>query len=560
MQFDPTQYTHKPALDDEISAEEINENMPPEGEEAPPIQPPPDRPKKDFRTGLRARLDKSDPRPSLRLPAADAEVTPLFKAMGELLKNKEIYTKNDAIACLQKADKIKLNFPSATALGEVIEAEIKLVKISKKKAKNEKGEEVEETVETKVSLPDRLANKALVSPALKNSLREIRTVEQVCLPVFRGENLEKLPPGYEVETGVFSANSIIYRTDMPFEDAKKWLENFFGEFPFGDERSKSVVIALAVSEFVKYLLPCGVLRPAIATQANAPGPGKTVALQMGLGAVHGFVGATGFPKNGEEIRKKIAGMFEVGDRILLFDNVENYCNSDVLCAVITSPIYKDRLLGVSGQSEWRHEAQVCISGNNLRLGPDMLGRTLVVNLRQTEERPALRRVRDPFSESMLARHRADYLAALWAITKKWIEKGRPEGIVWGRFEEWCKVVGGIVVAAGFADPCEIVSVAETNADGDDARVLVAAIAAGLSQNIPPARCQKTGVNPADIRKYVEEEELFDSRLAGCKSAQAAGSAVGLILREWTGRECGGWRLMNDGKPGKRRKYWVEKTA
>ena len=539
----------------EFAPEEIFEGAAEqEGQDAP-------KPKKEgFRKKVRASTDKSDPRPSMRIPAGDSEVTPFFAALGLNLKG-EIFVKNDGVCTLTEKDsRTVFRFPGSVALPEVLETSVKFVKISSKK--NEEGEQ--ETTEKRVTLPEKLAKKALESKALKAGLREIRAVESVCLPVLRDGKLEKLPKGYDAASKVHSGDRVEYRTDMSLEEAKNFLDTLFGDFPFVTPRSKSVVMALAVSEFVKYLLPQGVLRPAIATQANASGPGKTVALQLALGAVHGFVAATGFPKNSEEIRKKVAGAFAAGERILLYDNVEGYCNDATLCGVITSVIWADRILCTTSQDSWRHESQICISGNNLKLGADMLGRTLVCDLRQDQERPALRRVKDPFSEAMLSGHRADYLAALWTLTRNWIEAGQPEGTVWGRFEAWCKAVGGIITAAGYADPCEVVSSAETDADGDDMRSLVTQLGTlGLPEHgidCEAATSQKWGVTPEKIRAYIVDEELFADRLAGSKSPHSAGSVVGSILREWTDRECGGWRLRNDGKHGKRRKYWVEKIA
>jgi hypothetical protein len=45
------------------------------------------------------------------------------------------------------------------------------------------------------------------------------------------------------------------------------------------------------------------------------------------------------------------------------------------------------------------------------------------------------------------------LSALWALVRHWDEAGRPGSEYrLGGFENWCKVVGGIVVAAGYGDP------------------------------------------------------------------------------------------------------------
>lgn len=543
--------------------------------DAPPTAEPAPKKEKGFRNKVKMSMDKNDTRPSIRLPGAEGELSPFFTALGGLLKDRGVYQKNDAIAVAEvAAGKAKLRFPNAVALPEVLEGHVRIVKLSKAKEEVESdGVKVVDgkvepckvkaaatkMVESRVSLPDRMAKKALESANLRAGLREIRTVEQVRLPVERGGKLEKLPAGYNAGSMVYSADSVCYRTDMPVAEARAFLGSFFGEFNFADSgRSKAILIALAVSEFAKYLLPVGVLRPAVISQANAPGGGKTIALQMGLGAVHGFTGATPYPRLGEEMRKKVAGVFASGSRILLLDNAEGFLNSDVLCGVITSPIWQDRILGTTGQASWRHESQICISGNNVRVGPDLLRRSLVVDIRQTAERPELRRAKNPFCETYLEANRPAYLAALWAITADWIAAGKPEpSTVLGTFEEWSKVVGGITQHAGFADPCQVVRVAEVDAEGGDARAMMAAIVGGWD-NKPAPLDSKQAVSPGDLRKLITDLGLFEGALAGAKTPQAEGSAVGKILSAWSGRDLAGYRLKNDGKPGSRRKYWVEK--
>lgn len=559
----------EPNLDEitllEPTSEEIALNAPEPPEEPDPT---PSAPQKiDRRKKLRRQADKSDPRPSLRLPAADAEVSPLFAAMGALLKDRDFFRRGLAIAVVQKLDGLSMRFPNAVALGEIVEKSLRLVKLSKKTEVEEGVKEEDGKIvpagktttttmeEVKVTLPDRLAKKALESEALKASLREIRSVEQVRLPILRDGKLEKLPVGFA--DGVYSADSVEYRTDMPLEEATAFLDELFGEFRFKDSRSKSVILALAVSEYVKYLYPTGTLRPAVLSQSNAPVSGKTLLIQMALSAVHGYHAATPYPNKPEEVKKTVEAIFDAGNRIVFFDNVSGYFNHDAIAGLITSPLWTGRILQQTKMVTWRHEAQVCASGNNLKIGPDLLSRALIADLRQTEENPLLRRVKNPFSEERCKCIRPQFLAALWTLTKNWVDKERPEGIVWGRFEAWCKTVGGIITAAGYADPCEVITGAEVDVDGNDARALISAMGTtGLAEK-GPSRCVKTAVTPSEIRAFIENEELFSARMAGCKSPNAAGSTVGLILREWTDRDCAGYRLRNDGKPGKRRKYWVE---
>ncbi len=70
--------------------------------------------------------------------------------------------------------------------------------------------------------------------------------------------------------------------------------------------------------------------------------------------------------------------------------------------------------------------------------------------------------------------RGDLLSALWALVRGWDKAGRPNTArrIAG-FEEWVSIVGGIVMAAGFEDPCQKPKDEEsTNTQEVDARELV----------------------------------------------------------------------------------------
>jgi hypothetical protein len=490
---------------------------------------------------------------------------PFFSALGDALAPTDSIFNKDGVlvAPLVCQEKAKLNYLNPITLAETVERECKLVRISKpyEVVKGVKGATAKEGTMTKFCLTERMSRKALESFALRSKLKEIRTVETVRLPVIVDLTLSLLPIGYDPGTKVWTQNTVPYSTEMELHDAVAWLRHYFGQFEFADNgRSLSVIIALAVSEYAKYLLPEGALRCAFVTQANALGAGKTIALKMALGSVHGPVPSTAWPKNPEELRKKIAGAFASGERIIVFDNVKVMLDSDVLEGVITSPVWQDRILGLTIQFSWRHESQICISGNNMQIGREMMRRIIICNLIQRAERPEERTVKCPFSESSLAAARPHFLAALYALTRNWLNAGRPPGpTIRGGFEEWCRVIGGIVTAAGFSDPMAVAPYSDADSDLNDFRELILAMASGrCSESNTPASTPRSGVSPAKIREFVATEELFQERLGNAVSSQAAGSVLGKILATWVGRNCAGYYLRHDQKVGARRKYWAEK--
>jgi hypothetical protein len=188
----------------------------------------------------------------------------------------------------------------------------------------------------------------------------------------------------------------------------------------------------------------------------------------------------------------------------------------------------------------------------------MSRRILVCNLKQTDERPEERTVKNPYTELSLTDSRPFFLAALHAITKNWIDTGCKDGpTIRGGFEQWSRVVGGIVTTADFADPMALVKGSNMDSDDNDFRELVSAMACGrLSNTLKPAIDATSGVSPAEIREFMVQEELFMDRLSNALTPQARGSVVGRILQTWVDRNCAGHVLRHDGKIGARRKYWV----
>lgn len=506
----------------------------------------------------------SPKRPDLTLPGDGAEVIPFFTRLSGVLRGQDLYVKNNRLVVPStKEGKPSLYFPSAVTLSEEIERCVRFVRKRKKKVTRIDDEgnkvETEEDTTTTHGMPDKLAKKCYESETVKNTLREIRQMESVRLPVTRKDGtLELLDEGYDSEALTYTVDGIDYRQDMTLEDAKRFLDNLFGEFDFSDKRSYSVVLALALSEYCRYLFTRGVLRPGVATQANSQGAGKTLALTMALGAVHGLVPTVTLDRTIEAQEKKLYSIFSRAGRVVLYDNVEGYCNSAVISQILTSPIWTSRTLGVSEMTDVRHEAQICLSGNNLRLGKCFIRRFLVCDLRQLAEDPRKNIKKNPFSEAYFERKRPEFLAALWALVREWDKAKRPEGPKMASFEEWSSVIGGILINAGYTNPIEIVDDSEVDADGVDIKILLKAIRAGISDAKGPATNKESGLIALEIRNHIAQEELFADRLADLRNPSATGAAVGLILKSWVDRTCGGLVLKYHGHAA-RRKWWVEEV-
>jgi hypothetical protein len=316
--------------------------------------------------------------------------------------------------------------------------------------------------------PD-VAKGVLESPAFMDQQRELLRVHSVPMPVWReggekGGRIELLQPGYDPASLIFTMpTEVVVRPDMPIAEAVAFLRDLFVEFPFGDRRddgtsrSLAVCISSLVSLFGMGLLGPKAPRLHYVMTANTVGSGKSLLAKIPLVAVTGTANVALKGDNSEELRKTLSTAALDGNMYLFLDDLDGLLKSQELNAFMTASTVSGRMLGGLTGFSVEKQCIVFITGNNLKLSQDIERRTLRVSLYTEQFDVQEREVRRPIDEEWLCRPevRGDVLSALWALIRDWDAKGRPKG---GRvlkgFERWCEIFGGIVMAAGFGDPCE----------------------------------------------------------------------------------------------------------
>lgn len=296
--------------------------------------------------------------------------------------------------------------------------------------------------------------------AFKRGVRKIVAVNHVRLPVVRQDEdlglktLEQLPWGYDEATQVYTVpGGLEYGTDTPLNIAQEWVHDTTGTFPFSDPRSLAVQIAAMHSMFSKHLLPEGCLRPGFLWLANKPSSGKTVLAKMVLFTVCGR-GPVAKLKKDADLDKELEAFARASVPFVFFDNVRSGLDSPSIEQMMTSGESTGRAMGGHGVFGAKNTMLLLVTGNRLELNEDTQRRFLVVDLFEKGE-PAERVVGSLLSESVM---RADAwrkmaLECLYAMVKAWFDAGMPKGETeLGSFEEYSRVIGGIVKSAGFADP------------------------------------------------------------------------------------------------------------
>jgi len=264
----------------------------------------------------------------------------------------------------------------------------------------------------------------------------------------------------------------------PCANGAAFLRELLGEFQFTEpERSLAVAVSAMLTLFVRRILPSMAIRPAFLYTSNAPGGGKTLLADCAIAPVMGKSPRAAFPKREEELEKLLVAEVLAGSECLLFDNVRGRLESSALENLLTSHVFKGRILNLSKTIEEKNHLTLFITGNGLSNSEDLQRRSLFAELFQPEARAQDRKFRQSLSVGILIERREEILAALWQIVEAWDKAGWPAGSKsHASFPEWARMIGGMMELAGFASPVSAPVLHDAgNSDGDDMTELVAQI-------------------------------------------------------------------------------------
>jgi len=322
---------------------------------------------------------------------------------------------------------------------------------------------------TRVSPPQEVADVLLErDPSTYTDAPRVSRVVDV--PVFGADGSLIIEPGYHQGAGIFYAPAPDFVGWVPdivtndfhlLERARQLLlADLLGDFPFVDDADRANALALLLLPFARELIEG--TTPLHLVQAPTQGTGKGLLVQAALLPGCGTVSLTaGAGDEDAEWRKKITTMLKDGGPAVAFDNLTGKLESPALAAAITSPVWSDRLLGVSQAVTVPVRNAWAATANNLRLGGDFPRRTAPIFLDARVERPW---ERSGFSHpNLLAWGRENRRDLVWAgltLIQNWLDggwtasqertgDGRIVGTrVLGSFEGWASVMGGILEANG----------------------------------------------------------------------------------------------------------------
>lgn len=304
------------------------------------------------------------------------------------------------------------------------------------------------------------ASSILTAPAFLRAVRRLEGENHVRLPVIvqgeSGPELELLPWGYHEGTGIYTVpGGLEYEPGKDLACAKGWLARLFRSFPFSDDRSQAVQVAAMLSLYLRHILPPRAIRKGVLWLANKSESGKSVLAKAALYPVLGHAAAAAM-KKGEEFDKEMEGFTRAAVPYIFLDNVYGSIANARLDQMMTSTESTFRAMGGQQIVRLPNVAQLLVTGNRLELNEDAENRFLIVDLFE-EGDPREREMEFLLDDQLMSSDawRREALESLHALVAHWCAKGCPPGPrVDGRAPDFTRLMGGIALACGFADPIQ----------------------------------------------------------------------------------------------------------
>ncbi|MFD1423405.1 bifunctional DNA primase/polymerase [Laceyella tengchongensis] len=279
-------------------------------------------------------------------------------------------------------------------------------------------------------------------------------------PVFSPDGMLETEPGYHEKSELYYIDHGVHvppvsSTPSPDEVSEAidlLINEVLIDFPFKDQASRVHALAAILLPFCRPMISGPT--PLHLIDAPKRGTGKSLLAR----AIHMI--ATGqdasmyrLPKTDEETDKKIVSILREGNPVVVLDNVSGSVDSDSLNAALTSTNYAGRMLGKSEIVVLPNQALWMMTGNNVDLSGDIHRRICWIRLDAKMNKPFTRSSTQFQHPNLIGWIKGNRGLIIWAsltLIQNWLAQGKPsEDCTLGGFEEWAKVMGGILKAAGF---------------------------------------------------------------------------------------------------------------
>lgn len=212
------------------------------------------------------------------------------------------------------------------------------------------------------------------------------------------------------------------------------------------------VVGFMLEQLVRPMIDGPLMPLLISKTAKRAGGGLLASVLQTV--VRGNVSVRPLSMNEEERRKAVVSALRSGTSIIAWDNLpeRRTVDSPTLATLFTEGTVSDRLLSTSDEVEIDVTCSFLMVGNRPPFSAELTERLNLVELVPQTDTPAERTGWKHASlRGYVAENRGRILGALLVLVKNWLDKGRPaprHAPIIGRFEEYTRVIGGILEAAG----------------------------------------------------------------------------------------------------------------
>ncbi len=284
----------------------------------------------------------------------------------------------------------------------------------------------------------------------------------VTAPVYSSKGVLIKTPGYHPKEALwYEPHDSLGKIDVPENPDNHAisyardliLDEVLHDFPFKTQSDRAHMVAAMLLPFAQRMIRGNT--PIHLFTAPTPGSGKGLlcSIVSQLATAQPADSRT-LPTQEDETRKMITAELSMGGSIILLDNTSErrQLDSAPLASVVTSEVWKDRLLGQSAMLTLPNRAMWMITGNNPKLTAELARRCIRIRLQPDMERPWLREgqgFRHPKLVDWVKSNRTELVSALLILIQAWVAAGQHESAhTLGSFENWSSVIGGILDNAG----------------------------------------------------------------------------------------------------------------
>jgi len=270
-------------------------------------------------------------------------------------------------------------------------------------------------------------------------------------------------PGYHRSGYLLDIDAPVYLPERPTRDDARAsaarMASIFSDYQYqGDVDRQRISVAAMLAAIITPLahIAIGHIAPAFMWDADKQSAGKTLAATVCGAIVLGRrPSARPWSDNPEETRKAFGAIALNLTPVVFFDNLITSLTSAHLALVITSGRFSDRLLGAHSDIDVPWNSTVYLTANDPNHNNDIEKRTRFIRLvgrgvGHTDGGSA--RYKHPDLLAHALENRLSYLSDALTILKAHTLAGRPEGTLWGGFEEWSRVVSSAILWSFDADP------------------------------------------------------------------------------------------------------------